>query len=170
MDETRAVEQYRSPVLYFVLRRVRDRSTAEEITQETLLILLQALRENRLREEDKIGAYIFGIAKNLILKNYRMHVREAEPPDPDSEKSGWVHHPEAEFFLEEERRGVRRALALLSDQDREILRYSFAEKTEGLEDVASELGIPYAAARKRKSRALERLRKILVQMSQKGSP
>jgi RNA polymerase sigma-70 factor (ECF subfamily) len=167
MDEARLVEEFRSPILYFVLRRVRDRAIAEEITQETLLILLQALRENRLREEAKIGAYIFGIAKNLILKNYRVQARETEAPDPESEAAGWVSHPEAELFLEEERKDVRRALDQLSDQDRQILHYSFVEP-EGLEDVAAKLGIPYAAARKRKSRALERLRKIFLGMSQKG--
>jgi RNA polymerase sigma-70 factor (ECF subfamily) len=169
MDEARLVEEYRSRVLYFILRRVRDRAMAEELTQETLLILIQAMRENRLKEEGKLGAYIFGIAKNLILKNYRMHLREAEAPDPDCEASGWVNHPEAEMFLEEQRRDVRRALDQLSDSDREILHYSFVE-AEGLEEIASKLGIPYTAARKRKSRALDRLRKILVGLSQKRRP
>lgn len=169
MDEARIIEQYRSPVLYFILRRVRDRSAAEELAQETLLILIQAMRENRVREEDKLGAYIFGIAKNLIFKRYRLQSRETEALDPDSEAAGWVNHPEAELFLDEERKQVRRALDQLSDQDREILHHSFGEN-EGLEEVASRLGIPYASARKRKSRALERLRKILARMSQKGRP
>src|SRR5215475_13718360 len=110
MDETRLVEEYRLPVLYFILRRVRDRSIAEELTQETLLILLQAMRDNRLQEEGKLGAYIFGIAKNLILKNYRKQSRETEALDPDSPVAGWVNHPEAELFLEEQRKDVRRAL------------------------------------------------------------
>ena len=169
MDETLLVEEYRSRVLYFILRRVRDRAVAEELTQETLLILIQAMRENRLREEAKLGAYIFGIAKNLILKNYRMQSRETDSPDPESEGAGWVDHPEAELILEEQRKDVRRALDQLSDQDQEILHYSF-EEAEGLEDIASKLGIPYAAARKRKSRALDRLRKIFAGMSQKGRP
>jgi RNA polymerase sigma-70 factor (ECF subfamily) len=169
MDETRLVEEYRSAVLYFVLKRVRDRSTAEDITQETLLIVVQAIRERRVREDEKIGGYIFGIAKNLIFKTYRTQARETEAPDPESETAGWVNHPEAELFLEEDRRTVRQALELLSDQDREILQHSFAE-SGGLEDVATRLGIPYAAARKRKSRALERLRKLFSRMSQKGRP
>ena len=169
MDETQLVEEYRSPILYFILRRVRDRSVAEELTQETLLILIQAMRDNRLREEGKLGAYIFGIAKNLILKNYRTQARAADPPDPESKEAGWVNHPEAELFLEEQRKSVRLALDRLSDQDREVLHYSFVD-AEGLEEVAAKLGIPYAAARKRKSRALERLRKLFVGMSQKGRP
>ena len=168
MDEALLVEQYRPRVLYFILKRVRDRAAAEELTQETLLILIQAMRENKLRDESKLGAYVFGIAKNLILKNYRTQSR-TESPDPESDAVGWINHPEAELFLEEQRKAVRLALEQLSEQDREILHYSFAE-AEGLEDVAAKLNIPYAAARKRKSRALERLRKIFIAMSQKGRP
>ena len=164
MDETFLVEEYRSRVLYFILKRLRDRAVAEELTQETLLILIQSLRENRLKDEAKLGGYIFGIAKNLILKNYRIKARESDDPGPDAE--GWVNHPEAELFLEEQRKDVRRSLDQLNDQDREILHHSFVD-AEGLEDIASKLGIPYATARKRKSRALERLRKIFIRMSQK---
>jgi RNA polymerase sigma-70 factor (ECF subfamily) len=169
MDEAQLIEQYRPRVLYFILKRVRDRAAAEELTQETLLILIQAMRENKLREEAKLGAYVFGIAKNLILKTYRSQWSKSESADPESEATGWINHPEAEVLLEEQRRAVRVALEQLSDQDQEILQYSFGE-SEGLEDVASKLNIPYAAARKRKSRALERLRKIFIGMSQKGRP
>jgi RNA polymerase sigma-70 factor, ECF subfamily len=169
MDETLLIEQYRTRILYFILKRVRDRAAAEELTQETLLIVIQAMRNNRLLDEAKLGGYILGSAKNLILKDYRTQLRETAELDPDSQTAGWVMHPEAELFLEEQRKGVRRALDQLSDQDREILHYSFFE-SEGLEDTAAKLGIPYAAARKRKSRALERLRKILLGVSQKGRP
>jgi RNA polymerase sigma-70 factor, ECF subfamily len=169
MDERSIVEEYRSQVLYFILRRVRDRTVAEELVQETLLILIQAIRENRLKEEGKLGAYIFGIAKNLILKNHRMDSRERGAPDRDCEPSGWVNHPEAGFLLEEQRKQVRRALERLSEADREILHYAFVE-AEGLEEIASKLRIPYTAARKRKSRALDRLRKTLARLSQKGHP
>jgi RNA polymerase sigma factor (sigma-70 family) len=92
------------------------------------------------------------------------------PADPEESETGaWIGHPEAELFLAEQRKGVRQALDRLSTQDQEILHYSFVEG-DGLEIIASKLGIPYAAARKRKSRALERLKKMFVRMSQKGRP
>jgi RNA polymerase sigma-70 factor (ECF subfamily) len=168
MDETLLVQEYRSRVLYFILRHLRDRAIAEELTQETLLIVIEALRKGRVREPSRIGSYIFGTAKNLIHEHRRSSRATDISSDRGAQAEAWIAHPEAELLLQEERAAVRRALEHLNDQDREIIYHSFTG-TERLEEIADKLGSPYAAARKRKSRALERLRKMFVKLSQKRS-
>ena len=171
VDEARLVATYRPRVVYFALRRLPDRGLAEEVAQETLAEVIQALKKNRLRDESKLPAFIFAVAKNLIHKVYRERFQEAEVfsnlefrPSPS-----WISDPEAGLLLEEQRKEVRRALAQMRSSEREILRLSFDEG-QSLEEIAKGLRITYAAARKRKSRALERLKKIWLKLSQKKTP
>lgn len=169
VDETRLSEMYRPRIFYFLLRRLRDRCHAEEMTQEVLLAVIQALRENRVHEEDKLPAFIFGIVRNLLCKAGRQTGQEKKVfanGDPE-EPVAWSLDPEAEVCLQEQMRTVRRALERMSPDDGDILRRSFVE-AGSIEKIASDMGIGYAAARKRKSRALERLRALFVKMSQKG--
>ena len=166
MDEALLAREYRSRILYFALKHLRDRAAAEEITHETILIVIQSLREKRVRDETKLGGYIFGVAKNLILRHQSARAREVGGADAgDNPASLWATHPEAEFLLQEQHSIVRQALDQLGALDREILHHSFVSG-DRLEDIAQKLGIPYAAARKRKSRAVDRLRKIFEKLSQ----
>ena len=168
VDESRLNDDYGLPILYFALRRLHDRTLAEEVVQETLTVVIQALREDRVREEAKLPGYIFTVAKNLVQKAVREHLkRAAQDSNPEPEEcSAPVMDHEATLLLEEERQQVRRALDQLTSSDYELLNEIFvAEKS--LEDISRELRIPYALVRKRKSRALERFKKIFLQESQK---
>ncbi|HEY2934300.1 MAG TPA: sigma-70 family RNA polymerase sigma factor [Acidobacteriota bacterium] len=166
IDEKSLIETYRPRVLYFLLRRLRDRSLAEELTQETLIIAMQAVRQDRLREEAKLAGYVFGIAKNLYYKTCRQRAQQDKfTADSGGEPCRWLIDPEAAVLLEEQRKQVRCALDAMRADDREILRRALVD-AQPLEEIAHELGVPYAAVRKRKSRAIERLRKVFLAMSQ----
>ena len=166
-NEDQLVETYRPRVLYFALRRLRDRGLAEEVAQETLAAAVMALRENRLREPEKLPAFVFATAKHLVQKVQREQARElAHTTDSNSiGETGWKRDPDAALILEEERVQVRQALERLNPGDRELLRQIYAEG-EPLEEIAKKFGIENAAVRQRKSRALERLRQIFVGLSQ----
>jgi len=168
IDETRLGERFGPQIVYFALRRLRDWPLAEEVAQKTLLAVIQALRDNRLRDESKLPAFVFAVAKNMILEIYRKRYQEAEA-NPDLEMNffkPWIPDPEAGFLLEEQRKEVGRALARLRPIEREILRLSFEEGKTGA-DIAKELRMGQAAVRKRKSRALARLKRIYIKMSRK---
>ena len=167
-DEGSLLESVRPRLLYFALRRLRDRTLAEEVVQDTLTLVLQALQDNRIVDRAKLPGYIFGVAKNLVLKTLRERAREAEPgPDGLSAGAGpWLEDGEAALLLEEQRQQVREALTQVSPEDRDILERTF-EGEGSLEEIAARIGIPYAALRKRKSRALQRLKKIFLERSQK---
>ena len=168
-EEASLIESYRPRLLYFALRRLRDRTAAEEVAQDTLIIVLEALRENRLRDPANLPGFVFGVARNLVLKALRERGRDTSSESVQNERttSTWIDDPDAGLLLEEQRRQVREALAELSQADQDILQRTFVtEQTP--EEIALELGIPYATLRKRKSRALERLKKVFQNLSQKG--
>jgi RNA polymerase sigma factor (sigma-70 family) len=64
--------RFRRPLMSFFLRRVRDRSEAEDLTQQTFLRLLGG----RDRSEVENGAaFVFRIAANLLRDRHRAGVR-----------------------------------------------------------------------------------------------
>ncbi|MGW8182215.1 MAG: sigma-70 family RNA polymerase sigma factor, partial [bacterium] len=71
-----------------------------------------------------------------------------------------LDNPEASFLVREQRQTVRKALEQLSPGDQEVLIRCHQEPNS-LETIAEEMGVSYAALRKRKSRALERLRNAM---------
>jgi RNA polymerase sigma-70 factor (ECF subfamily) len=167
-SEDQLIETYRPRVLYFALRRLRDRGLAEEVAQETVAAAVIALRENRLREPEKLPAFVFATARHLVQKIQREQARElAHATDSNlTGEASWQRDPDAALILEEERVQVRQALEQLNPGDRELLRQIYAEG-ESLEEIAKKFGIENAAVRQRKSRALERLRQFFVELSQK---
>jgi RNA polymerase sigma factor (sigma-70 family) len=166
MDEALVVKEYRPRVLYYVLKQVRDRALAEEITQEALLIVIQALRQKRVREQSKLGSYLFGVSRNLILKHYGKQPPEGLSEDLQNQTMPWMRDPEAALLLRERHAHLQEAFSRLKPQEREILARSVLE-AENLEDIARTMETPYAATRKRKSRAMDRLKNIFLDLSQK---
>src|SRR5258705_10002348 len=51
--------------------RLRDPEAAREIAQEALLAVLVALREGKLREPEKLPAFVSGTVRNLANNHFR---------------------------------------------------------------------------------------------------
>ncbi len=64
--EEELVTVYRRGVLALARARMRDLETAKDVTQTTLFEALKELRAGKLRESEKLSAYIASIAHNLI--------------------------------------------------------------------------------------------------------
>jgi RNA polymerase sigma-70 factor (ECF subfamily) len=62
-------EQLRVPVFRFLLRKTRDTSRAEELSQEAFLRLCRHLQEGRTLENPK--AWLFTVANNLVIDTKR---------------------------------------------------------------------------------------------------
>lgn len=155
------LECLRSGLQLLALRELGDAALAEEVAQETLVRALAALRDGALHEREKLGAFVRGIARHVIADVHRG--RERHPVHPLPSDNGprplrdRARDPLAALVSREERLRVRAALQSLSSEDRDILRLSFFE---GLKpgQIAAALGEPSERIRKRKSRALQRLR------------
>ena len=164
IDESELIKRFHPRLLYFAVRRLRDKSLAEDLAQEVLTAVIAALRAGRIREPEKLPAFVFAIARNHVLMSLKESQRagdahfslnQLEPQDRST-------RPDAALLREEQKKLVNEALLQLSAEDRDLLRQVLSSD-QPLEEIAARLGIPYTAARKRKSRALERLRKVVLE-------
>jgi len=151
--------------------RLSDRETAREIVQETLLAVLSALRQGRLREPERLPAFVVGAGRNQINNYLRSRAQRPEPltlgfeettlPDSDPEAG-------AALLEKEERRDViLSALQELKAVDRRILFLTLAQGLKP-QEIALEMGLKPETIRLRKTRALSRLRRKLEKMKRKG--
>jgi RNA polymerase sigma-70 factor (ECF subfamily) len=152
------VEQLRLGLKIMALRALGDAEAAEEAVQETLVRALEALREGRPRDPEKLGAFVRGIARHVIADAHQARRRSAPlNAVPEADRGIAGGDPLSALITDEERIHVRQALAQLSAADRDILHLSFFEGLSPVE-IAERLGEPALRVRKRKSRALRRLR------------
>jgi RNA polymerase sigma-70 factor (ECF subfamily) len=156
------LERLRLGLQIMALRALRDPDAAEEAVQETLVRAVEALRDGRPGNPEKLGAFVRGIARHVIADVHRTHQRTTHLQDtPQAMHPTSGDDPLAALITAEERDHVRAALTQLSAGDREILQLSFFEGLTPVE-IAERLGEPPLRIRKRKSRALNRVRRALL--------
>jgi RNA polymerase sigma-70 factor (ECF subfamily) len=161
--ELEAVERLRSGLQIMALRALGDPEAAEEVVQEILVRAVEALRDGRPEDPEKLGAFVRGIARHVIADT--QHARQRSVPlqsVPEAAQTTPGDDPLTILITTEERNRVRLALTKLSAGDREILQLSFFEGLTPVE-IAERLGEPALRIRKRKSRALRRLREAFLQ-------
>jgi RNA polymerase sigma-70 factor (ECF subfamily) len=152
------IEALRSGLQIMALRALGDREAADEAAQETLVRAFQALNAGRLDDCRNLGAFVRGIARNVIVDAQRRLARHvALEVVPSSETRADLEDPLGSLISEEETSRLRQSLAQLSPEDRDILHLSFFEGMSPSE-IAASRGEPAYRIRKRKSRALRRLR------------
>ena len=160
--EEELVHLFAERVSVLALARTRDRELARDLTQDVMLAVVLALRNGHLREAERLAAFVYGTARNVI-NNYlrtRSRLPRLDPLDVELEAAAIRPDP-----VENSERAdlVRRALAILDSTDRQILRLTL---TEGLKpaEIGARLGLTSEVVRTRKSRALkkavERMKKL----------
>ena len=154
---------YRRRVFAVVLARLGDFDAAQDVTQETLLRVLGALRAGRLEHPDKLGAFVCGAARNLASNHLR-----ARRHDADVRLSTLVskeEDPEQQCSQHEHAVLARQALGALDLVDRKILLWSLVDGLVS-DEIGRRLGLRAATVRQRKLRALQKARLKVIAMSQ----
>lgn len=155
-------------ILAMAAVRLRDPEAAREIAQEALLAVLMALRAGKLREPEKLPAFVSGTARNLVNNHFRV-LREQPNPlelDPESPSS---FNLVVETELAEQRRIVRDALARLHAQDRLILLLTLVDGMNPRE-IAPRLRLSPENVRTRKMRAIRQVTEELKKLSRNARP
>ncbi len=149
-----------APRLYgYLLRQTRERGSAEDLLQQTMLHMHRA--RIRFIPGAEVMPWAFAIARRLFLDGLRRGKREprADEAEPDAAPSGEPTADEVVHAHELERR-IDRVLAELPESQRAAFRLI---KEEGLSvaEAAEVLGTTVAAVKLRAHRAYEALRAAL---------
>lgn len=148
-------DRHRTTVFQFAWRLTGSRSEADDVTQECFLTLVRGAAFDCKRGE--LRAYLFGIARNLVLRRLRISAHEAEeapyavaPVDVLGE------------LLEAERAAiVAGAMMRLPVLQREaIVLFTYEELS--LEEIARITGVDTGVVKSRLHRARESLRTLLT--------
>jgi RNA polymerase sigma factor (sigma-70 family) len=146
---------------------LRDRGQSEEATQQTFL---KAWRSAGTVDPGReLGPWLATIARRVAIDIYRREARRAARPlDAIPADDPALVTPAVAFEDSYEHWEVRRAVSLLPDGEREVVR---AQHFEGLthEQIAARLEIPVGTVKSRSFRAHRRLASELAHLRQ-GEP
>lgn len=160
--ERTLADQFWERLRVFGLRRLGDTALAEDLAQEVLRRVTEALRTGRVENRDALAAFVFQTATHVCLHHYRSRGREQRALARMAEMDRGISGPGPldAVVSQEARTAVRRALAELNDADRDLLRRIYFDE-EPSAATAARLKVTAGALRVRKHRALERLASLL---------
>jgi RNA polymerase sigma-70 factor (ECF subfamily) len=165
--EDELAREFGERIRVFLTMRTRDRDLARDLAQDVMMSVLTALRGGQLREPERLAAFVYGTARNIVNNHLRTGRRtrsEALVQDVPSA----TPNPADEFESGERQHLVRRGLAALNRADRGILLMTLVD---GLKpgEIAWRLGLSAEVVRARKSRALKRVVERIEGLSRKRS-
>jgi len=138
-------------LLAFVIKRVKDRSLAQDIVHDVYL-KVQA-KACQVRDDEKILGWIYRVTSNAIIDHFRSRSKVIDASELDWEQD----EQDLNRCVE---RCVTEKLATLPDKYREALRLSDLEGLSQLE-LAGRLNISYSGAKSRVQRARQMLKDTL---------
>ena len=122
--EIEMVERYQKGLGVMLFNRARDREIAQDVAQETWVLVLQKIRDNQLRDRKKLAAFIIQIAKNQLIMRQRNNQRhDAVSGDEAPEPVDTGFSPDKALGHAQLGQSVATMLGELSiDRDRELLK------------------------------------------------
>lgn len=151
MDERELCETYAPRVRAFGLRHLRDRAAADDLVQHVLLAALSALRENRIEDLSKVGAYVLGTARNAVMDMRRGEARQRRVAERAALPDGYLPS-----YPGVERRRLEHCLGELDTRDRSIVLASFVEDRDA-DEIGTTLKLTAGNVRVIRHRALAKL-------------
>lgn len=148
--------------LVFAVARAHRLSDADaaDVAGATWLRLVEHL--DRLREADRVGAWLATTARRESLRVLRNGQRQV--PSGDDLGEQWHDEPDAgaDLIVEERDAVLRRAFGRLSHRDQALLRLLTADPAPSYEEISAALEMPIGSIGPTRARALERLRRELA--------
>jgi RNA polymerase sigma factor (sigma-70 family) len=143
------------PIVYSAARRmVRDSHLAEEVAQSVFTTLAQ--KAESIHPPQVLGGWLYNTTRHLAMHAIRTEQRRRQREQTAFAMQSLDLAPEDPGIAEH----LEPAMAELDAEDRDALVLRFLAN-RGLREVGAELGVSEEAARKRVSRALDRLRAAL---------
>ena len=149
-------QEHRSELYRFVLRRVRDEASAEDIVHAVLVKAYS--RQRTLKEPSKLRPWLYQITRNAIVDYYRSQKPAQAVPDDFVREDT---NEEDDHAQKELARCLVPLLNELPDLYRQALRLAELEGATQRE-VASQLGLSLSGAKSRVQRGRKMLLGVLL--------
>jgi RNA polymerase sigma-70 factor, ECF subfamily len=142
---------------------VSERALADDLYQDTFLMVLEKIKAGEVREPERLAGFICGVARNLALGHFRKGSRRGESRQLDSDTIPLPSPSPSQLdqlLREEKGRMARRVLEMLpSERDRTVLlRFYVAEDEK--EEICADLGLSSLLFNQILFRARERYKKL----------
>lgn len=155
------VSAYGQRLFAYALRLSGDGPLAEDVVQETLLVVWRSA--GRFRGQGRVIAWLLGIIHHVALKMLRRQKQTVS--------DAWVENlpaevstPEERFQTSDRQRQLHEGMSRLSPQHREVLELVFFQKLT-LAEVAAVIGCPTGTVKSRLNYARKQLRGELLRIS-----
>lgn len=114
----------------------------DDTRQETFERFFRALQEGKIREPERLGAYVLSICKYVIKEDFRKKTRECLSIDSDDDICLPTFSVDMVGLIsaKEKEQEVRHILDELSEHDRKLLRAIFLEERDK-DEVCAEFGV-----------------------------
>ncbi|HPA02608.1 MAG TPA: RNA polymerase sigma factor [Chiayiivirga sp.] len=154
--------RHRGPLYRFLVRGISPRATAEECFQEVWSRLVAA--RTRYRPEAKFATWLYQIAQNLLIDQYRRARPQVSLDEDDSPlhlEGEESEKPEQQLDRFQEQRRLQQALEELPDEQRIVLQLRL-EQELSLEEIGEITGAGRETVKSRLRYAMDKLRARLA--------
>jgi RNA polymerase sigma-70 factor, ECF subfamily len=160
-------EHYFELVYAYVVRRMRDRNEAEDLTAEVFHKALRSLPRFKWTGAP-FAAWLFRIASNMIVDRAQPAAREGNVASEKLETSRTAGRltrneqaPQVDLEQSERSAALFQSVDQLAEDQRQVLVMRFAEE-KSIREIAEALGRSEGAVKQLQFRALEKLRRELT--------
>lgn len=144
-------------VRLYGLRHLRSEAAASDLMQQVMLMVIEHLRAGALREPEKLGSFVFGICRMVVLELRRGQARRERLLETYGDA---LLPPETSQPNPDDRR-LAHCLEGLPERERTVLLMTFYDDMPA-DALARELNLSTANVRVIRHRGLERLRKCVT--------
>lgn len=140
--------------------RARSPELIEDVRQETLRRVLEAVRNQELDNPNRLEAFVSAVCSNVLFEYWRA-AKKHSAEELTSEPVGFQPNPEQAFTKIEAVSQLRAGLKSLPPREREILQVAFLEERGSLE-LSMRFSVSRTYARVLVHRAIGKLRDAVL--------
>jgi len=148
-------ERYNRRIFNFLARMTMDRDLAEDLTQNVFLRIIKY--RTSYREGARFQSWIYQVARNVFSDHYQAHKNKFSDFVDVEKVSDYLQDSEESEAVDEREKLLQRSMALLSDEQRELLVLTRFQHMK-YEEVAVIMDTTVANIKVKVHRAIARLR------------
>lgn len=161
------IKRHKRKIFTSIYLIVNDRYIAEDLFQETFIKVIQTIRGERYKEEDKFIPWVMRIARNMAIDYFRKSKRNVMITGEDGEDlfsrmEIADRNREEQIIHNQTNRSVRQLIELLPEEQKTVLVLrQYAELS--FKEIAEITGVSINTALGRMRYALNNLRKMILE-------